>query len=66
MKSNVAPRRDSIHDNLNRAKHSMKGGRTQVVKMLALVVVVFAVCWLPYRAMVLHNSFAKNIFYEDW
>ncbi|PAV61348.1 hypothetical protein WR25_18199 [Diploscapter pachys] len=66
VNGNVAPRGDSIRDNLNRAKHSMKGGRTQVVKMLALVVVVFAVCWLPYRAMVLHNSFAKNIFYEDW
>ncbi|EPB74489.1 7 transmembrane receptor [Ancylostoma ceylanicum] len=32
-------------------------GRNQVVKMLALVVFVFATCWLPYRAMVVNNSF---------
>ncbi|RCN50537.1 7 transmembrane receptor [Ancylostoma caninum] len=37
-------------------------GRNQVVKMLALVVFVFATCWLPYRAMVVHNSFRE----EKW
>ncbi|CAJ0922933.1 unnamed protein product, partial [Mesorhabditis belari] len=33
-------------------------GRNSVVKMLAIVVLVFAVCWLPYKAMVMHNSFS--------
>ncbi|KAF6197471.1 hypothetical protein GE061_020168 [Apolygus lucorum] len=28
-----------------------------VVKMLAVVVVVFAVLWLPYRGLVVYNSF---------
>ncbi|ETN79631.1 7 transmembrane receptor [Necator americanus] len=37
-------------------------GRNQVVKMLALVVFVFATCWLPYRAMVVNNSFRD----EKW
>jgi hypothetical protein len=32
----------------------------QVIKMLAVVVLVFAICWLPYRAMVLYNSFADG------
>lgn len=34
--------------------------------MLALVVFIFAVCWLPYRAMVMYNSFAKNFNAEMW
>ncbi|CEF66434.1 Thyrotropin-releasing hormone receptor [Strongyloides ratti] len=38
----------------------------QVIKMLALVVVVFAVCWLPYRAMVMYNSFSKIKWAPDW
>ncbi|CAI4222488.1 unnamed protein product [Auanema sp. JU1783] len=41
-------------------------GKNQVVKMLALVVVVFATCWLPYRAMVMYNSFAENRWNPDW
>ena len=38
----------------------------QVVKMLALVVIVFATCWLPYRAMVMYNSFAQDKWSPDW
>lgn len=41
-------------------------GNNQVIKMLALVVVVFAVCWLPYRAMVMYNSFSKVKWAPDW
>lgn len=38
----------------------------QVVKMLAVIVAVFAVCWLPYRAMVMYNSFATSKWDPDW
>ena len=38
----------------------------QVIKMLALVVFIFAVCWLPYRAMVMYNSFATAIGWPLW
>ncbi|KAI6180248.1 Thyrotropin-releasing hormone receptor [Aphelenchoides besseyi] len=38
----------------------------QIIKMLALVVLIFAVCWLPYRAMVTYNSFAMIKFNPDW
>ena len=30
----------------------------QVVKMLVVVVVIFATLWLPYRGMLVYNSFA--------
>ncbi|XP_075213821.1 thyrotropin-releasing hormone receptor-like [Lycorma delicatula] len=33
--------------------------RIQVVKMLALVVAVFAVLWLPYRGLLVYNSLAS-------
>ncbi|XP_046677384.1 thyrotropin-releasing hormone receptor-like [Homalodisca vitripennis] len=32
--------------------------RSQVVKMLAMVVAVFATLWLPYRGLLVYNSFA--------
>ncbi|XP_063234401.1 thyrotropin-releasing hormone receptor-like [Bacillus rossius redtenbacheri] len=41
--------------------NSSKAGvlcRAQVVKMLAAVVFVFAILWLPYRGMLVYNSFA--------
>lgn len=38
----------------------------QVVKMLAVIVAVFAICWLPYRAMVMYNSFATTRWDPDW
>ncbi|CAB3407546.1 unnamed protein product [Caenorhabditis bovis] len=50
-------------------KRTTTKGRHQVVKMLALVVAVFAVCWLPYRAMVMYNSFVSDPKYHwspDW
>uniref|UniRef100_A0A1I7YGM4 Thyrotropin-releasing hormone receptor n=1 Tax=Steinernema glaseri TaxID=37863 RepID=A0A1I7YGM4_9BILA len=47
-------------------KGSAKKSKNSVVKMLALVVLVFAVCWLPYRAMVMYNSFAHIIWDPDW
>ncbi|TKR96010.1 hypothetical protein L596_010093 [Steinernema carpocapsae] len=47
-------------------KGSSKKSKNSVVKMLALVVIVFAVCWLPYRAMVMYNSFANCKFDSEW
>ena len=34
--------------------------------MLAVVVCVFAVLWLPYRAYVVYNSFAAHRYYNLW
>ncbi|KAE9420323.1 hypothetical protein Angca_005863, partial [Angiostrongylus cantonensis] len=46
-------------------RRSSSVGRNQVVKMLALVVFVFATCWLPYRAMVVNNSFRDEKWNSD-
>ncbi|RWS09772.1 thyrotropin-releasing hormone receptor-like protein, partial [Dinothrombium tinctorium] len=40
--------------------------RIQVVKMLVVVVAVFATLWLPYRAWVVYNSFAEHRYMELW
>ncbi|RZF39022.1 hypothetical protein LSTR_LSTR008612 [Laodelphax striatellus] len=43
-------------------KNSVKAeiqSRMQVVKMLALVVALFAILWLPYRGLVVYNSLAS-------
>jgi len=38
----------------------------QVTKMLAVVVCLFAVLWLPYRLYVVYNSFANERFEDLW
>ncbi|XP_019618161.1 PREDICTED: thyrotropin-releasing hormone receptor-like [Branchiostoma belcheri] len=40
--------------------------RKQVVKMLACVVVLFAVLWMPYRVLVVCNSFIDPPNYDKW
>lgn len=40
--------------------------RLQVVKMLVVVVAVFATLWLPYRALLVYNSFAEKRYMELW
>ena len=38
----------------------------QVVKMLIVVVAVFATLWLPYRALLVYNSLAEDRYMELW
>lgn len=38
----------------------------QVTKMLVEVVLVFAVLWMPYRTLVLLNSFVARPFLDPW
>lgn len=38
----------------------------QVTKMLAVVVVLFAFLWMPYRTLVVVNSFLSSPFQENW
>ncbi|XP_018416064.1 PREDICTED: thyrotropin-releasing hormone receptor-like [Nanorana parkeri] len=40
--------------------------RKQVTKMLAVVVVLFALLWMPYRTLVLVNSFMENPYLDPW
>nr|XP_034974672.1 thyrotropin-releasing hormone receptor-like [Zootoca vivipara] len=40
--------------------------RKQVTKMLAVVVVLFALLWMPYRTLVLVNSFMERPYLNRW
>ncbi|KAJ8000279.1 hypothetical protein DPEC_G00203190 [Dallia pectoralis] len=40
--------------------------RRQVTKMLAVVVVLFAVLWMPYRTLVVVNSFLERAYLNTW
>ncbi|KAJ6657177.1 hypothetical protein lerEdw1_002766 [Lerista edwardsae] len=40
--------------------------RKQVTKMLAVVVVLFALLWMPYRTLVLVNSFMEPPYLDRW
>lgn len=62
-------RPSGLRDSHISGRRNTAKGKNQVVKMLALVVAVFAVCWLPYRGMVVYNSFvvdSKYLFNPDW
>jgi len=38
----------------------------QVTKMLAVVVVLFALLWMPYRTLVVVNSFLDKAYLDTW
>ncbi|XP_030282799.1 thyrotropin releasing hormone receptor 2 [Sparus aurata] len=40
--------------------------RKQVTKMLAVVVILFALLWMPYRTLVLINSFVSTPYQNVW
>uniref|UniRef100_A0A8C8VJ14 Thyrotropin-releasing hormone receptor n=1 Tax=Pelusios castaneus TaxID=367368 RepID=A0A8C8VJ14_9SAUR len=50
----------------NRCFNSTIASRRQVTKMLAVVVILFAFLWMPYRTLVVVNSFLSNPFQENW
>uniref|UniRef100_A0A672SY65 Thyrotropin-releasing hormone receptor n=1 Tax=Sinocyclocheilus grahami TaxID=75366 RepID=A0A672SY65_SINGR len=39
---------------------------SKVTKMLAVVVVLFAVLWMPYRTLVVVNSFLQEAYLDTW
>ncbi|CAL8357777.1 unnamed protein product [Lota lota] len=45
---------------------SALSSRKQVTKMLAVVVILFALLWMPYRTLVLINSFMATPYLDDW
>ncbi|XP_067392208.1 thyrotropin-releasing hormone receptor [Emydura macquarii macquarii] len=66
-------RNNSTHQNktmnskmTNRCFNSTIASRRQVTKMLAVVVILFAFLWMPYRTLVVVNSFLSNPFQENW
>ncbi|XP_061752927.1 thyrotropin-releasing hormone receptor b [Nerophis ophidion] len=49
-----------------RNSSSTAASRRQVTKMLAVVVVLFAGLWLPYRTLVVVNSFLERPYLDSW
>uniref|UniRef100_H3AP71 Thyrotropin-releasing hormone receptor n=1 Tax=Latimeria chalumnae TaxID=7897 RepID=H3AP71_LATCH len=52
---------------IHRPRHrSALSSRKQVTKMLAVVVILFALLWMPYRTLVLVNSFVNTPYLNPW
>ncbi|XP_042362565.1 thyrotropin-releasing hormone receptor b [Plectropomus leopardus] len=50
----------------SRHSSSTATSRRQVTKMLAVVVVLFAALWMPYRTLVVVNSFLDRPYLDNW
>ncbi|KAG1658893.1 Thyrotropin-releasing hormone receptor [Nymphon striatum] len=50
------------------SKKSKSGAnpKVQVIKMLAVIVAVFATFWMPYRVLLVYNSLAKERYMNLW
>lgn len=42
--------------------HLLTSSPTQIVKMMIVVVIIFALCWLPYHAFFVVNYYVPTIF----
>ncbi|KAF7657729.1 hypothetical protein LDENG_00022890 [Lucifuga dentata] len=50
----------------SRHSNSTATSRRQVTKMLAVVVILFATLWMPYRTLVVVNSFLDQAYLDNW
>uniref|UniRef100_A0A1A7XQF7 Thyrotropin-releasing hormone receptor n=1 Tax=Iconisemion striatum TaxID=60296 RepID=A0A1A7XQF7_9TELE len=50
----------------SRHSSSTATSRRQVTKMLAVVVILFAVLWMPYRTLVVINSLLDQPYLDNW
>nr|XP_020453178.1 thyrotropin-releasing hormone receptor-like [Monopterus albus] len=50
----------------SRHSSSTATSRRQVTKMLAVVVILFAALWMPYRTLVVVNSFLEQAYLDNW
>ncbi|XP_073326625.1 thyrotropin-releasing hormone receptor-like [Pagrus major] len=60
----------SVHqghsNSTNKANKGAISARKQITKMLAVVVVLFALLWMPYRTLVVVNSFIDPPYHNTW
>ncbi|XP_042348249.1 thyrotropin-releasing hormone receptor-like [Plectropomus leopardus] len=60
----------SVHqghsNSANKANKGAVSARKQITKMLAVVVVLFALLWMPYRTLVVVNSFIDPPYTNTW
>ncbi|XP_030638993.1 thyrotropin-releasing hormone receptor [Chanos chanos] len=64
-------RDSSLRSNMTNSKSSACSSTTatsrrQVTKMLAVVVILFALLWMPYRTLVVVNSFLEEAYLDTW
>ncbi|CAK6954244.1 thyrotropin-releasing hormone receptor [Scomber scombrus] len=50
----------------NSSSSTTAASRRQVTKMLAVVVILFALLWMPYRTLVVVNSFLEKAYLDTW
>ncbi|MEQ2182832.1 hypothetical protein GOODEAATRI_026310 [Goodea atripinnis] len=50
----------------NKANKGAVTARKQITKMLAVVVVLFALLWMPYRTLVVVNSYIDPPYHNTW
>ncbi|XP_053737053.1 thyrotropin-releasing hormone receptor [Synchiropus splendidus] len=50
----------------NSSSSTTAASRRQVTKMLAVVVILFALLWMPYRTLVVVNSFLDKAYLDTW
>ncbi|XP_045901073.1 thyrotropin-releasing hormone receptor [Micropterus dolomieu] len=48
------------------SRSTTASSRRQVTKMLAVVVILFALLWMPYRTLVVVNSFLDKAYLDTW
>ncbi|XP_014844869.1 PREDICTED: thyrotropin-releasing hormone receptor-like [Poecilia mexicana] len=67
-KREAASARNNQRSSCKNARHSSSTAtsRRQVTKMLAVVVILFAVLWMPYRTLVVVNSFLDQPYLDNW
>ncbi|XP_071777529.1 thyrotropin-releasing hormone receptor [Centroberyx gerrardi] len=60
----------SVHqghcNSMVKANKGAVSARKQVTKMLAVVVILFALLWMPYRTLVVVNSFMDPPYHNTW
>ncbi|XP_061772387.1 thyrotropin-releasing hormone receptor [Nerophis ophidion] len=52
--------------NASSSSSTTAASRRQVTKMLAVVVILFALLWMPYRTLVVVNSFLDKAYLDTW
>ncbi|XP_039207863.1 thyrotropin-releasing hormone receptor-like [Crotalus tigris] len=66
--SRLSKRSNSIttSSSMSRGNKGALSSRKQVTKMLAVVVILFALLWMPYRTLVVVNSFMDPPYLNSW
>ncbi|XP_034027514.1 thyrotropin-releasing hormone receptor [Thalassophryne amazonica] len=70
LPSHLSDRGGSVHRGHScgtaKASKSTVSVRKQIIKMLAVVVILFALLWMPYRTLVVVNSYIDPPYHNTW